>query len=195
MKAIMALTEEVSGGSMKSLSVSEAYKLLHPKLTVLIAAYADDGRPNAMACSWITPASEEPPLVAAFISKGGFTAQLIERRRAFTVNVPTQEMMGAVWVAGTRSGRRGDKLKLMGVSARPARRVNAPVIEGCAAYLECELRSSFDAGECRCFLGEVVEAYVDEALFEEVWAVDRAKLLLHLGGSLFTTPSGLVRAK
>ncbi|MCX8204504.1 MAG: flavin reductase family protein [Candidatus Nezhaarchaeota archaeon] len=180
---------------MKTLGLSEAYKLLHPKLTVLIAAYTDDGRPNAMACSWITPASEEPPLVAAFISKGSFTAQLIEKRRAFTVNVPAQEMLRAVWIAGTRSGRRGDKLKAMGVSARPARRVEAPIIERCAAYLECRLHSSFDAGECYCFLGEVLEAYVDEALFEEVWSIEKAKLLLHLGGSLFTTPSGLVRAK
>lgn len=180
---------------MKTLSVSEAYKLLHPKLTVLIAAYADDGRPNAMACSWITPASEEPPLVAAFISKGGFTAQLIEKRRAFTVNVPTQGMLRAVWVAGTRSGRRGDKLKAMGAPARPARRVDAPIVEGCAAYLECRLHSSFDAGECRCFVGEVVDAYVDEGLFGEVWDVERARLLLHLGGRLFTTPSGLVKVE
>lgn len=180
---------------MRTLEVEEAYKLLHPKLTVLIAAYADDGGPNAMACSWITPASEEPPLIAAFLSKEGFTAQLIERRRAFTVNVPTQEMLRAVWVAGTRSGRRGDKLKAMGVAARPARKVEAPIIEGCAAHLECRLHSVFDAGECRCFLGEVVEACVDPELFKETWDVERAKLLLHLGGSLFTTPSGLVKAR
>jgi len=180
---------------VEEVKVEEAYKLLYPKLTVLIATYADDGRPNAMACSWITPASEEPPLVAAFISKEGFTAQLIERRRAFTVNVPTHEMLRAVWTAGTRSGRRGDKLKAMGASARPARRVDAPIIEGCAAYIECRLHSSFDAGECRCFLGEVVEAYADPGLFKGTWDVDKAKLLLHLGGSLFTAPSGLVRAK
>ena len=180
---------------MRIIEAEEAYKLLHPKLTVLISTYTDDGRPNAMACSWITPASEEPPLIAAFLSKEGFTAQLIERRRAFTVNIPTQELLKAVWVAGTRSGRRGDKLKAMGVSAKPARKVEAPIIEGCAAYIECRLHSSFDAGECRCFLGEVVEAYVDPELFKEAWDVEKAKLLLHLGGSLFTAPSGLVKAK
>lgn len=180
---------------MREVAVEDAYKLLHPKLTVLIGTYTDDRRPNAMACSWITPASEEPPLIAAFISREGFTASLIEERGAFTVNIPTQDMLRAVWVAGTRSGRRGDKLKAMGVSAKPARKVDAPIIEGCAAHLECKLYSSFDAGECRCFLGEVVEAYVRPELFEEAWLVDKAKLLLHLGGSLFTLPSGLVKAR
>lgn len=182
--------------TLRDVAVEEAYKILHPKLTVLIAAYMDDGRPNAMACSWITPASDEPPLVAAFISKEGFTGQLMERRGAFTVNVPTRGMLKAVWVAGTRSGRRVDKLKAMGVSAKPARKVEAPIIEGCAAYLECRLQSTFEAGGCRCFLGEVVDAYANpELLKEEGWDVERAELLLHLGGSLFTSPRGVVRAR
>jgi len=174
----------------------EFYKVLHPKLTVLIAAYSRDGRPNVMACSWITPASEEPPLIAAFISKASYTRQLILGSKCFTVNVPTLDMLKAVWVAGTKTGRRVDKVREMGITVKPARSVKAPIIEGCAAYLECRLSQAVEVGECTAIVGEVVEAYADPQLFREgQWDVERAKLLLHLGGAAFTHPSGLVRAR
>jgi len=172
------------------------FKVLHPKLTVLIAAYSKDKRPNVMACSWITPASEEPPLIAAFLARTSYTRQLILESKYFTVNVPTLDLLKAVWVAGTRSGRRGDKIKAMGVAVKPAKNVDAPIIDGCAAYLECKLNQAIEVGECTALIGEVVEAYANPQLFQAgAWSVERAKLLLHLGGALFTLPSGTVKAK
>lgn len=176
--------------------MEDFYKILHPKLAVLIATYARDGKANAMACSWITPASEEPPLIAAFLSRTSYTRQLILENSCFTVNVPTQQMLKAVWIAGTRSGRRGDKIKLMEVTVKPARKVNAPIIEGCAAHLECKLNQSLEVGECTAVIGEVVDAYGDASLFHGgVWDVEKAQLILHLGGSMFTSMSGVVKAR
>ena len=41
------------------------YTLLHPRPVVLIVATDPKGKANAMACAWITPVSEEPPILAA----------------------------------------------------------------------------------------------------------------------------------
>lgn len=176
--------------------MEDFYKILHPKLSVFIAAYARDGRANAMACSWITPASEDPPLIAAFLSKASYTRSLIIESRCFTVNVPSRKLLNALWIAGTKSGRRVDKLRLMNISVKKAMKVDAPIMEGCIGYLECKLHQTFDVGECTSIVGEVVDAYADSALFKDgVWDVDKAEPLLHLGGSMFTSASGIIKVR
>ncbi len=46
------------------IGLGESYKLLHPKPVVLVCARGKEGRVNVMDCSWVTPMSDDPPLIA-----------------------------------------------------------------------------------------------------------------------------------
>jgi flavin reductase (DIM6/NTAB) family NADH-FMN oxidoreductase RutF len=168
--------------------VESFHFLLHPRPVVLVCSVDKDGRPNVMACSWITPISEEPPLIALSLWRRGYTHQLIEAVKEFTVNIPSADLVKAVWIAGTRSGRRTDKFVITGLKTQPAKKVSVPIIEQCIGHLECKLVDYVKAGECNVYIAEVVAAYADEELLtNNVWN-ERANVLLHAGGKYFTIP-------
>lgn len=169
--------------------------LLHPRPVVLVCSLDKDGKPNIMACSWITPVSEEPPLIALSLWRRGYTHQLIEAAKEFTVNIPSADLVKAVWIAGTRSGRRTDKFAITGLKTQPAKKVSAPIIEQCIGHLECKLVNCVKAGECNIYIAEVVAAYADEELLtNNVWN-EKANVLLHAGGKYFTTPQACFEVK
>lgn len=181
---------------MKVDVMDDFYKLLHPCMTVLVVSVSKDGKPNVMACAWNMPVSEEPPLIAIAIGRESYTNRLIKESGEFTVNIPGQELLEAIWICGTRSGRSVDKFKLANLSPERARRVKPPIIRECVAHLECKLRSCVDAGECTVFIGEVLEAYALEGAFSEKgWNVEKIGLPLHLGGKLFAIPREVVQPR
>jgi len=171
------------------------YYLLHPRPVVLICSADNEGRPNVMACSWIMPVSEEPPMIALSLWRRGYTHQLIEARKEFTVNIPSADMVKAVWIAGSRSGRRTNKFAIAGLTTQPAKKVSVPIIEQCIGHLECKLVDFVKAGECNVYLAEVVAAYADEELLSNDLWNERANVLLHAGGKFFTTPHACFEVK
>jgi flavin reductase (DIM6/NTAB) family NADH-FMN oxidoreductase RutF len=64
----------------------------------------------------------------------------LEKEMAFTLCVPhVGDMARELHLAGTLSGRDGDKFAAIGLKTRPAKTIDAPVIEGCAVCLECRV--------------------------------------------------------
>ena len=160
------------------------YRLLHPCLTALIVSVDGEGRPNVMACSWLSPASIEPPLLVALLGEQSYTRSLIVECGEFTVNIPSKRQMRLVKVAGTKTGKEVDKFKAVQATLKPGRKVKVPVIEECPANIECRVKGTFNAGECLAILGEVLDAYADKKAFQRgVWKV---KVPLHVWGSWFT---------
>lgn len=170
------------------------YKLLHPCITILIVSISRDGRPNVMTCAWNMPVSEDPPMMAVALGSESYTSQLIKESGEFTVNIPDERLLKALWICGTKSGRSVDKFNLTGLTPRPAKRVKAPIVAECVAHLECRLSSQLETGECTIFVGEVLEAYCEEELFRNgVWDIEKIALPMHMGGRLFAIPSKLIK--
>lgn len=181
---------------MKVNVMDDFYKLLHPYVTVLVVSVSRDGRPNVMSCAWHMPVSEEPPMIAIAVSRESYTNELIRVSGEFTVNIPDRELLDAVWICGTRSGRNVDKFRLANLNSEPAKRVKPPIIRECIAHLECRLHSYVEAGECTIFIGEVLEAYASEEVFSEKgWDVSKMGLPLHLGGKFFAIPKEIIQPK
>ncbi|MCQ5336998.1 MAG: flavin reductase family protein [Candidatus Methanomethylicia archaeon] len=173
--------------------VENFYYLLHPRPVVLICS--GNEKINIMACSWITPVSEEPPMITISLWKEGYTCKLIESCKEFTVNIPSIDLIKAVWIAGTKSGKNVDKIALTGLKLSPSKKIKVPIIEDCIGHLECKLSKSLEVGECNLYVGEVIAAYAKEELLEKgVWS-ENAKVLLHSGGKIFTIPSKLTTVR
>ncbi len=162
---------------------SDIYHLLHPKIAFFVTSIDRGGRPNVMTCAWATPVSEEPPVVIVCIAKESYTAGLIRQTREFAINIPTKQLLKALWICGKTSGRKTDKFRKAGLEILDAKKIKPPIIKKCAGYIECRLWKTVDAGECYAFFGKVLSAYADERRRKNGLWTREAEIPLHLGGS------------
>ncbi|WP_297214159.1 MULTISPECIES: flavin reductase family protein [Thermodesulfovibrio] len=157
------------------------YRLLHPKVVFFLTSAGKNGEHNVMSCAWATPVSEEPPMIIVCVAKSHYTAELIIEKREFAVNIPTKEMEKAIWICGSKSGRKVDKFKEAKLEKIKADHISAPLIKNCAGWIECRLTQSIDVGECYAFIGEVLSVKVDDRYFKRaMWISDTVPM--HLGG-------------
>jgi flavin reductase (DIM6/NTAB) family NADH-FMN oxidoreductase RutF len=91
--------------------------------------------------------------------------------------VPTQKLANITTQVGSKSGRGIRKISEMGVSTFASEQIAAPLIAGCAGWLECKLlpepamQEKYDL-----FFGEVVAAWADPRVFiENRWQFDDDK--------------------
>src|SRR6185436_14437140 len=96
-------------------------------------------RRNVMAAAWVMALDYDPPRVAAVIASGTHTRTLVEETGEFVVNVPTLSMIDTVYAVGKISGTDEDKFAEHGLATSPASIVGAPLLDGCAAWLECRV--------------------------------------------------------
>ncbi|HDI74487.1 MAG: flavin reductase family protein [Thermoprotei archaeon] len=171
----------------KTVSKAFAYRLLHPKLTVLVTSASKDGKVNIATFAWCMPTSFSPPMIAVSIAPERYTYKLVKETGDFGVNIPDWSLLEKVFACGRESGEEVDKIAKYGFKLMKSRKIKAPLIEDCVANLECVVRAELKTGDHVLFVGEVVEAYVNEDLFEKAWNLSKVKLIYHVGGNRFTT--------
>lgn len=132
------------------------------------------------------PTSINPPLVAISLAPKRHSHMLIEESGDFVVNIPTLEILQAVYACGSLTGRSFDKFKKTNLTPMPAKKVKSPAIRECIAHVECEVQDKFTTGDHTIFIGKTVEAYADPGVFfGESYDLKKAKMLYHLGGNNF----------
>ncbi len=145
------------------------------------------------------PLDFDPPKIAIVIDKNAYSRELIEASGSFAINVPTKAQKEMVLQVGGCTGREllgkepGDKFATFGIETFAASKIEAPLVAGCSAWLECRLipephiQTAYDL-----FLAEVVAAHADARVFSEGrWHFgehDDMRNLHHIaGGAFFTT--------
>jgi nitroreductase len=108
---------------------------------------------------------------------------------AFTVNIPSSDMVKYVDYAGRFSGRDVDKFKETGLTPVRAEFVNAPYIKEFPIVIECELTEFHDLGSHRQFIGKIIDVKADEAILDANGRVDVSLLnpLIYAGGNYYET--------
>ncbi|MET0517524.1 MAG: flavin reductase family protein [Burkholderiaceae bacterium] len=176
--------------------LDKASRLLNHGPTVLVASAHGDRR-DVMAAAWNMPLDFMPPKVAVVIDKATYSRGLIEASGEFVLAVPCAAQMEMVVGVGRTSGRELDKFARHDLQTAAASRVQAPLIEGCLAWLECRIypephnEQAYDL-----FLAEVVAAWAEDWAFADGHWRDQAeparRALHHLGGGQFLTSSGAI---
>ena len=166
-------------------NIASAYRLLHPMRTVLVSCIGKAGKPNITTLAWAMPTSIDPPLLAISLSPKRHSHTLIEESGEFIVNIPTLELLQAVYACGSLTGRSFDKFKKANLTPMPAKKVKAPGIRECIAHLECTVDNQFTTGDHTVFIGKILEAYADMGVFTESYDIKKARVLFHAGGNNF----------
>ena len=147
--------------------------LLYPQPVFILAAYGEDGTPNAMNAAW--GGISEDNEVSICISAGHKTTANILARKAFTVSTATADYVTACDYVGIVSGNKvPDKFARAGFHATKSEFVDAPLIDELPMAVECKL-ISYDPETCR-LVGEIVNVSADASVLGENGKVDPAKL-------------------
>jgi flavin reductase (DIM6/NTAB) family NADH-FMN oxidoreductase RutF len=152
----------------------EYLEFLWPMRHFLITCEDIERKSNIIAVSFCMPVSKEPPLLACAIGRGAYSCTVIESTQEFIVNVPPKELKPQIYYCGFHSGYHVDKFKET-VTTQPARKVKAPIIAECVAYMECNVRQEIETGDKNLFVAQVIEAYADEALVKGARSVEYAQ--------------------
>lgn len=183
---------------MIEVPLPKSYRLLnHGPTTLVTSAHA--GRANVMAAQWVMPIDFDPPIVAVVIDRKTFTRTLVEQSRALALNVPTRAQIDLTETVGNTSGADIDKLGALPIVTTKATTIDAPLIEGCAAWLECRCldQRALEAAH-DLFLVEVVAAFADEASWRNNrWDFpdDDHRTLHHYGAGVFALTGETVRGR
>ena len=128
-----------------------------PNALALVGSRAGDER-NAMTTSWITQLAQDPVLIGVGVDVEAVTHRLITDGGSFTVNLWDAEDT-KVFVKFSKPAT-DDGSTLNGRAVRPAT-TGAPVFEDAVAWMDCEVRHSLPLGSHTLFVGEVVDAAIN----------------------------------
>lgn len=146
---------------------------MYPMPVLILAAYGEDGVPNAMNAAW-GGISEETE-ISMCISPEHKTTENILARKAFTVSMATADYVEACDYVGIVSGNEvPDKVARAGFHTTKSQFVDAPLIDELPMALECKL-ISYDPESCR-LVGEIVNVSAQESVLNAEGFVDPAKL-------------------
>ena len=146
---------------------------IYPLPVLIVAAYDEDGVPNAMNAAWGTVC--DTAQVALVLSAGHKTVKNLLKTGAFTVAIAdAKNVLPADYVGLVSGNNVPDKLAKTGWHMSKGAFVNAPIIEELPLVLECKL-VSYDTDTEIC-IGEVVNVSADERVLDENGKINLAEL-------------------
>lgn len=114
---------------------------------------------NGMTASWITQLSMEPVLIGVGVDNKAVTHRLISEGGSFTVNLWSSEDTRPFVKFSKPAEREGNTLNDRPVTTATT---GAPVFEEAIAWMDCEVRQSIDLGTHTLFVGEIVDAGLND---------------------------------
>ncbi|MDH4157707.1 MAG: flavin reductase family protein [candidate division Zixibacteria bacterium] len=153
-----------------------AQTLIFPTPVWIVATYDKNGKANAMAAAWGGVCCSEPPCLAVSLRKATYSYGCIMERKAYTVNVPSENQAREADYFGMASGRNVDKFAATGLTAVKSDLVDAPYIAEFPMIVECRVIHTFEIGLHTQFIGEIMDVKVDEGALNEKGIPDIAKV-------------------
>ncbi len=173
----------------RRIDLVRANRLINVGPVILITSKLDDNR-NIFTAAWNMAVSHKPPIMAIASQKSNFSSELIIKSKFFIINIPHKDLKEKIIYCGKTSGRDVDKFDKCSFTPVKSNTNNVPIIRECIGHIECSLLNTFEVGDHYLFVGEVVSAYADEDKFDfenNVWILEKANLIQHVGGSYFST--------
>ena len=148
-----------------AVDLAHSYLLLnHGPVTLITSAY--NNQVDVMAASWAMPLDFNPAKVIVIMDKNTFTRELVDASGEFGLQIPMRKIAAETVAVGSHSGRDLDKLSKYNIETFAAQKIAAPMIEHCAAWLECKVipdaSDRFDI-----IIADVLAAYSNPDVYSE----------------------------
>ena len=160
--------------------LSKLHRLFYPQVPLLLSASHGE-RVSCMPVVAYASISDTPPLVGVACNPHAFTYRLCVKARAFSLSLLDADRLGAMEKLATVSGARvKDKLSEVGLGHTAGTKVDAPVVSGSVATIECSLQSRRRYGDHFLLVGRVEACYASDD-FSDFWAYKRYRPILYTG--------------
>lgn len=134
--------------------------LLKPHVPLLVVTESDDKGPNVMTAAWWMLASYDPFRYLLSVDHESYTYEILEENPEFVMGVPTVDLIDAVTLCGTTSGRDVDKIEQLGLGVVPGTEIDVPFLTDALGNIECRVDESFTFGNNTFYFGEVAAVHV-----------------------------------
>ena len=143
--------------------------LVAPTQTVIVSAYAPDGKADACTLAFYMVSSHVPPCVTIAINatQKRKTLKDILETKAFVLGFPSSCQVREVDYLGVESGYHTDKLANVRFTVSPAETVHAPIINELPLSLECKVVHTVTVGSHMQVTGEVRRIVAEESILNE----------------------------
>jgi len=165
---------------------TDSRRLLNPgPLTIVTTAWRDYR--NGAPVAWAVPLSMDPPFVGIVVHPHRHTADMIRFSEEFALNIPGPSLLKQAAFLGSQTGFETNKLEAAGLELFDAQRVDAPLIEGCLAWIECGLHDVIRIGDHTLFVGSVIKVQALEEAYAGSWKLESREYspLTFLGGDRY----------
>ena len=147
-----------------------------PNALVLVGSRSGDEW-NGMTTSWVTQVAQEPVLIGIGVDTVAVTHRLISEGGSFTVNLWDAENTRPFVKFSKPAQKDGMTLNGYGITEGST---GAPVFADAIAWMECEVREAIDCGSHTFFIGELVNAGVND---DEARPASMADTRMKYGGT------------
>ncbi len=131
----------------------------YPMPVSIVGAHVN-GKPNFLTVAWFTMVSYKPPRIAIALGKGHYTNPGIKENKAFSVCLPSEDMVEVTDYCGIVSGKKSDKSEIFDFFY--GREKTAPMIKDCPLSMECRLVDVVESSMNEIFIGEIIGTYTEE---------------------------------
>lgn len=150
--------------------------IIYPMPVLVIGTYDINNKPNLMTVAWGCICCSDPPCVAISILKSRQTYENIMNKKAFTVNILSEDMVKEADYYGIVSGRNEDKFSRTNITPVKSELVSAPYGKEFPLVLECKLYKITELGAHTQFVGEILDAKAEESILDKSGNPDIEKL-------------------
>jgi Conserved protein/domain typically associated with flavoprotein oxygenases, DIM6/NTAB family len=139
-----------------------AKTIVYPTPVFIVGTYDKNEKPDVMAAAWGGISCSRPPCVSISLQKQRYTLENIDERKAFTINIPSENYVSEADYFGMVSGRDENKFLKSGLTPVKSDIVDAPYVNEFPLILECKLVHKVDLGMHIQLTGEIMDVKVDE---------------------------------
>ena len=141
-----------------------ANTILYPAPVLIVGTYDSQQRPNLAAVAWGGICSSVPPCLAISLRKTRHSYHNIVQRKAFTVNILSENMAKKADYYGIVSGKGVDKFEKTNITPVKSDIVDAPYGKEFPFVLECKLLNTVEIGLHTQFIGEIMDVKIEQSV-------------------------------
>jgi len=176
----------------RPLKPSNFYHLINHGNCVLITS-GTKLKPNVTPIAWITPVNDDPPLLAISVADSHYISELINKTKQFVLNIPNIELLEAIKITGSVTGKTIDKFYKADLTAVSCKKIDTVYIKECIGHIECRLYKLHRYDGVTIFIGKVVHAEIESNFYNGYIIPEKAKTIHHIGNNKFMVSTRCIK--
>lgn len=158
--------------------------MLNPLPVVMVTCLDEEGKPNIITVAWAGTINTNPPMASISVRPSRYSYAGISKRKAFVINLVSEELTKAADYCGVKSGRDVDKFKECNLTPCRVPGTDIPGIAESPCNIYCEVVEEKLLGSHAMFISNVCGVQVDDQYFDEkdAFHLNDAKLVTYSHG-------------